>query len=206
MSEMKPLLVGISGIAGAGKNTFAEISEMYLKNVVGNGIRVGNAAFADALKEGVSNLFRFPPEWTQTEDGKRKNVHWAGNKTVREILQIVGTDIARAIDQNIWINLLDRKIKEEMSNHDVIFITDTRFENEAQYILANGGILVYIDASKRIDRINSHSSENLSWTKKYIDGNMMYYVDNNGTLDVLHSIALEYVYFLSEKIRRRYEG
>ena len=101
---------------------------------------------ADSLKSAVSDLFDFPYEWTQTQEGKEKSlphILWRNlphyqellykinlNEClkVRELLQEFGTGICRRMFDLIWVNKTFRKIEEDKP--DLALINDVRYINE----------------------------------------------------------------------------
>lgn len=58
------------------------------------------------------------------------------------LLQVLGTDVLRRLDPNIWIDILHAQIEEEAPR--VAIIPDIRFPNEAEWIKAHGGFVVKI--------------------------------------------------------------
>ena len=85
--------------------------------------------------------------------------------TRREFMTILGTDIARKVNPNIWINHMDKHIMNREGKPYLIkntIIDDVRFINEADYIKNNGGILIRLvgDPGSLEDGLNSeHISE-----------------------------------------------
>jgi len=60
--------------------------------------------------------------------------------TGRQVLQIIGTEMFRAISPNVWPEALIRQIKSD--NAEVAIITDIRFANEVETIKENGGAVI----------------------------------------------------------------
>jgi hypothetical protein len=74
-------------------------------------------------------------------------------------LQKLGTEACReAICDDIWVKSLERKINA-ISNA-IIFVNDVRFDNEAEFIIKSGGIIVNITREHH-NKISSsdHKSE-----------------------------------------------
>jgi hypothetical protein len=113
---MKPKLIGLVGLAGAGKNTAADVF-----------IRAGyqDVAFADEIKRIA------------------RQMGWTGEKTGtgRELLQNIGM-AGRAYDPNVWINIV--KWCNPIRFGAPTVITDVRFQNEADWIKRAGGLLIRI--------------------------------------------------------------
>ena len=104
-------------------------------------------------------------------------------KTTREILQYVGTDIMRAIDDDIHLKWAMRRAP--LSNTYVV--TDIRFPNEFEFFAKEPGFLPFsIDRKKDSlgDSSANHASEtHIPELKKRCLGE----IDNNGTVEQLKS-------------------
>lgn len=74
--------------------------------------------------------------------------------TSREVMQFLGTEIFRKIDDNIWINLMMEKIKADSPL--IAVVADVRFANEALAIKEADGILINLT---RVVEDDSHASE-----------------------------------------------
>lgn len=114
-------------------------------------------SFGDAVKEECSEIFNIPLELFYSEEGKNTkflrtielpNGTILGPKefTVREILQLHGTDIRRVQDEDYWVKIVRDKIlklENEMDAPLCVFIDDVRFHNEANMIkgLSNNYII-----------------------------------------------------------------
>lgn len=110
----------------------------------------------------------------------------------RKFLQFIGTDWAREINENVWIDILLKKI---INCNENIYVSDIRFLNELEALKNNNFICIKLVRNINIDRIGtgsySHISEN-SIEDKYWD----FVIDNNGTLEELYikidNILLKY--------------
>jgi|GEM_PF-531898 len=147
-------IIGISGKIGCGKSTVARRVAERL------GWRV--TSFGARLKDEVAELFRFPREWCDTIEGKdrvvdmgeadicsvaRIVVHGKDGKvpqgmTVRELLQVWGTEVRRARDPDYWVKAMEDFLGR---NHGGWVIDDVRFPNEAKYIRDLDGLLARLD-------------------------------------------------------------
>jgi hypothetical protein len=99
----------------------------------------------------------------------------SGPMTIREVLQVIGTDIFRQmIDWDIWAKSPFNKKWDA----DVVIITDCRFPNEKDVTESRGGVIIRLERDTRLD--DSHESETaldgFSFKHSYI---------NNGSLDDL---------------------
>lgn len=159
------MLIGLAGLAGSGKDTVAKFLTDYEK-----------IAFADPLKESCKILFNLSDK--QLSDRTLKEtVDSRYGKSPRQLMQLVGTDILRRIDPDLFVERARERI--EMIGGNVI-ISDVRFENECKMIKEKGGIIINI--VRNIDLIESHKHESENQNiKKYFD----YVIENDGTIEEL---------------------
>lgn len=61
----------------------------------------------------------------------------------RRLLQVLGTDCIRAVDEDFWVNAAMRDLPRDTSVNYVF--DDVRFPNEARAITEAGGVLVHLD-------------------------------------------------------------
>lgn len=111
----------------------------------------------------------------------------ADTLTVREILQVVGTDWGRAIKDTIWIELAIEYMNTEDNVKGNFVISDCRFLNEATLVKSKvkNTKLWWIDSSRRVaQQQSSHSSEP---TKSRFEGFIDGIIDNNGGQELLSS-------------------
>lgn len=101
--------------------------------------------------------------------------------TIRQLLQKFGTEVGRSISPNLWVDALINSYLEAKSDGygDDWIVTDVRFENEAEAIRENGGILIRLNRNTGFN--DQHSSETALDNYKNFD----LVIDNNGTLDEL---------------------
>lgn len=101
----------------------------------------------------------------------------SGAMTIREVLQVIGTDIFRnMIDYDVWAKSIFRK---NWGNIDLVIIPDCRFENEVKQVKDHGGFVM------RINRNTGLTDTHLSETA--LDNYMFdSVIDNNGDLSELY--------------------
>jgi hypothetical protein len=132
------LIIGISGKAQHGKDSFAKFLKSYFYHKM-NRVFVKRICFADKLKEVTARLL-YVDDWHMNDDvGKLKGIDHMGGITGREALQIIGTDIAREIYPDMWVFHYGETIKRFLSttiveDNNIILTPDMRFENEYDYI------------------------------------------------------------------------
>lgn len=134
-------------------------------------------ALADKLKQCLSLVTNEPLENFYSEDLKntkciftKDGISW----TRRQLLQLLGTEVCRVIDQDFWVKSLFLDYKEGEN----LIIPDIRYENEATAVKDRDGILIRVN---RNDPTFEHSSETGLQNFKDID----YVIDNNKDLRTL---------------------
>lgn len=176
------MLIVVSGHARSGKDTFAKILMDELKD------GYITRAYADSLKERVMVDFNLSYEQVYGElkeiEDKRYTKKDGSYWTPREILQHIGTDAYRAVDDSFWVNDLFRYI--ETNNLNNVIITDGRFPGEIDAVYQRGGIHIRMKRNHGIFVNNTtHSSETALDNYEKCD----YYIDNNGSIMDLYGMA-----------------
>lgn len=122
------MIIGLSGKAGAGKDTVGACL------VQQHGFK--QDAFARRLKDAANAIFGLSYDQLYGDLKEVVDPHWGA--APREILQKLGTECLRnGYDENVWVWALRRGLKE--GGHYVI--TDVRFPNEADAIRTWGGVI-----------------------------------------------------------------
>ena len=136
-------IIGISGYKQGGKSSLAEFIRINIESK-DDTYDVLLISFADALKYAVLDMF-VPAKWEWTIDdldsNKNKNLPTT-NKTVREMLQWLGTDICRKEYEDVWVNALENQILRltpHFADNVFFIIPDVRFPNEVKFIQDKGG-------------------------------------------------------------------
>ena len=176
------MIIGLVGYIGSGKGTVGDIlvrEHGYYK-----------FAFADALKDAVSQIFVWPRGLLEGDSNAsrafRERVDpWWSHKfgyevTPRLILQKFGTEACRhGIADNIWIAALEKRIE----GYENVVISDVRFPNEIDFVRSAGGVII------RVRRGEDPTPEELSkmhisetaWNDQPVDYTMI----NDSTLENL---------------------
>jgi tRNA uridine 5-carbamoylmethylation protein Kti12 len=85
----------------------------------------------------------------------------------RQLYQYIGTDLIRSLDINFHVNKLKEKFliftSTSLVNNSIVIVDDVRFENEAEFIISNNGILCKV--VRHTESNSSHSSENVNLDK-----------------------------------------
>ena len=150
-------LVGLSGLAGAGKDEAA--------NALVNRLGFTRVSLSDPMKRAVLDWF---PSWDEDRlwgPSARRNEPDPryGGLTARRILQLLGTECGRASYQNVWVDIAIRDAQALLSSvccrydrargvvlsggpspTNGVAIADVRFRNELDAIQAAGGRVIRI--------------------------------------------------------------
>lgn len=172
-----PLIIGVNGVAGAGKDTISNMVKFSLEQ--DHNLKVQCFAFADNLKKAASIIFNVPIDDFFDRNRKEQQIPYWG-MSPRQMAQQLGTEACRkGIRDDIWIKSLESSIIH--SAVDIAFITDVRFDNEAQFVMNFGagmtegchltscsGIVVNIFRNDQVlIKDSAHASEN-GIDKKYV--------------------------------------
>lgn len=194
------MILGISGKAGSGKDTVADylVKNKYFTKV----------ALADPIKRICGDVFNFsneqlygPSEMRSKPDERYPNV------TVRKAAQLLGTEWARNLHEDIWVDYLLRTIKKFQSNpnykysqekgvykdelgfdmlmrNENVVVPDVRFSNEIK-ILKDQAYLIRIvrPSAGLVGESGQHASE--MEQDSIPDSDFDDIIENNGTLDEL---------------------
>lgn len=98
------VIFAFAGRKGHGKD--------FCGQIIKEGLSASRVSFADPIKEIAGNLFFW--------DGKK-------DKKGRKFLQLLGTEVGRCYNDDIWVD----KALEKMKKHDIVVNTDLRFNHEA---------------------------------------------------------------------------
>ena len=174
-----PALIAFSGKKQVGKDSSADYATGLFE---ARGLKVGRTAFADALKRTIAiDILGMPEEnvfGTDEQKNQLSDIVWesfgieirmaypdgesltrTGRMTFREVLQVIGTDIFRALDADVWVKATFRKIKSQMSHYDVVMLTDCRFPNEKQLTDEQGGVNIRLERPDFAGVGDPHPSE-----------------------------------------------
>lgn len=181
----KPLLIGLTGLAGSGKDT---VREMLEQDHDFDGI-----AFADPIRDMLGALLdsmEVSRAWMVARDLKEQDIPQLG-VSYRKMAQALGTEWGRALNSNMWLDIAAAKIKacQQYGNPGVV-ISDVRFANEANWIKSQGGVIWKI-LRPGVEPVREHVSEQL--TELPYD----YVIDNHGTIDDLrHAVTSAVLQFV----------
>lgn len=188
-------LIGIYGHAGVGKDTVSAHLHSTYKNVYGE-------SFAGPLKAACSEAFGIDLEDFTDPDVKNvTNDYWGISP--RMIAQFVGTELFRThvcrlttgiSEGDFWITRLAGRLTGELNEYknnpytpgDCVVISDVRFQNEYDWIIANDGIVIHLTRPGFIGNvgITNHASE--SGISNLHTPEATFHVSNDSTLEALY--------------------
>ncbi|NCA22271.1 MAG: hypothetical protein EBS86_14175, partial [Crocinitomicaceae bacterium] len=182
--ELPPIIIGLNGLAGSGKDTIADFLVEYYN--------FKKLSFATVLKHIIAIIFSWNREkldglteqdrlWRETTDEWWSSALNIPNFTPRYAMQNIGTNLFRHhFNNNIWILSMQRKIEIFLqSKKENIVITDCRFENEIEFVKKIGGIVVLVKRNTSQVSKMTHESERETDTQDAI-------LYNNGSKDDLY--------------------
>lgn len=146
------MIIGLCGVAGAGKNSVAE------HLVVNHDFDA--MSFSEPLYAALAAMFEVPVEELEDRDLKERPIPWL-NRSPRELLQELGTGWGRQrIHEDVWVLVAARRLDalRRLNHAAKVVFCDVRFANEAEWLLRQGGVLweVY---GRRAYGVRSHISE-----------------------------------------------
>jgi len=217
------MIIGISGKARSGKDTFAGMLARELQDQTGQAYVL--MAYAHELKLKVQKDFdlsyeqlwgdekemydsRYPKKRGplpfcagNRDDGKGLEVleerqHW----TAREIMQAYG-QFFRTINYDFWVDHLFSVVEEK--EYKNIMITDLRHINEVDAVVDRGGFHVRVE---REEAEATHNKQHISETALDDGHRIDFTVKNYGTLDDLKETAKTVARFLTDSQKTFMKG
>lgn len=144
------MLIGITGKAGAGKDTIGD----YLRDVRG----FAKVGFAWPIKQMLNVLLDVDDEAWKNREWRETPLEEFG-RSPRYLAQTLGTEWGRdRVSPNIWINLCLSKIRDNVGDLDAV-ICDVRFDNEALAIKNAGGYVIDVRRLGTDTKSPDHTSE-----------------------------------------------
>jgi hypothetical protein len=208
MSQQTPgtRFIALSGKKQTGKDTSAAIIVAALEKA---GKKVAVTSFAEPLKRICMDILGLSKEGVYGTDAQKNDlshIKWdgfpmevrlkyslalgmwnvpatvprCGPMTNREVLQVIGTDVFRAIHDNVWAEV---PFNRDWSGIDVVLLTDCRFPNEKKVTEDANGVII------RLERNTGFSDNHLS--EMALDGFQFENTFcNNGSLQELETYLL----------------
>jgi|3_EtaG_2_1085321.scaffolds.fasta_scaffold00450_10 phosphomevalonate kinase len=165
---MEPKLIGLSGKKQSGKDTVYQLADSLMEDA-----KIGRVAFGDAVRHEVSEITGYRMDFIEEHKSE-----------FRTLLQVWGTDFRRHFNgSDYWLEKMAEVVDKASSHYDVLFITDVRFSNEAEWLKSIGGKLVKVERRQEVYRHiedaipDCHSSETAMDDYSKYD----YVINNNGS-------------------------
>lgn len=157
-------IIGITGKMGAGKDAVATAMGQADPSV-------RRIALADALKRTAMDLFDLSYDQVFGSQAQKAEMDPRWGKSPREILQTMGTDVARALHPDVWVRRMIRDMEtwehhhrawvfdaanrrwemayfglrtDSPQEHPIWVVPDVRFPNEAAAIRKAGGVVLKV--------------------------------------------------------------
>lgn len=199
------MIVGISGKARSGKDTFAMMLAEELFNLTR--IKFIMMAYAHGIKVRVQRDFDLSYEQLWGDEKEIGDVRYPKATvsdsqefwSAREIMQVYG-EFYRTIYRDFWVRYLFELAEEK--EYKNIIITDVRHPNEVKAISERDGYVIKVD-SEREGKPKVYSTQHISETALDDYNEYDFTVNNNGGLEVLRQSAIDVAKFLlsSEKMK-----
>lgn len=176
-------LIGLHGKAGSGKDTVSDF-------LIGTYKDMYPESFAGPLKKGLAEIFGIPFECFENRELKEtSDPYW--NRTPRYLTQFFGTEVMRTnFGADFWIKRLALRLNADSDTHpewgaydsnDTVVISDVRFQNEYDWVIANQGIIIHLTregADGTVGIANHPSEQDINLHNK----ERTYVCENNGTI------------------------
>lgn len=155
------MIVAICGRHGAGKTTISKYLQKY---------NFTELSFAEPVKKICHIISGIDYETLLGETPKaridREEISdTIIGKTGRQWLQLIGTLMRNHVDQDIWLKIVEKKLKDNPTKN--IVITDCRYKNEYDKIKELGGKIIVVYRSES-DLIISDTDRNSHVTKSRV--------------------------------------
>lgn len=210
MNDNAPVIIGIMGHKGAGKDTLGDrlISSLIRsEGCLQSGLEYVNTyAFADRIKNVCIELFDLNyDDCHGPSENRSRNTNWYWHEcndklikqfdanphdpiTVRELLQIIGTEIFRKhFSDKIWIKLIKKDIMS--SDDQVSIITDVRLKRELQSIKEWGGYTIGIKRPQSYETPSHKTEKEMEEMFENPDNAFDFFFKNNGPLNDMNNFA-----------------
>lgn len=149
-----PYIIGLTGQAGAGKDTARAILEEH---------GYYGLAFADPIRDMIGALLvncDTSFQWMEARELKEQPIPGLG-VSYRQLAQTLGTEWGRAVAPDLWLRIAAahmQSITRDSFAPISFVISDVRFENEADFIRQRGGV-VWRVYRPGLEPVREHISE-----------------------------------------------
>lgn len=183
---MKPNVIALAGVKGAGKDTVAKIIQ---QNGSENGLNIKTVAFADPIKKVVQHIFELDNTSNEQYDLFKREVvkyqlpgYLSHLVSARHIVREIGM-LMRSYDDQQYIRYVRNKIESEPEA--IWIVTDMRFENEYSFLKDEYGAAM-IKVKRVVDSSDRHITE-----REFADYRIRHLIENYSTHENLIEQTLE---------------
>lgn len=181
VQENKFMIIGISGPARCGKDTFANSLVQYFANKKIKAVRM---ALADELKREVRPFLLETlgiDSFTTNDEEKEK---------IRPFLVFWGTEVRRKLNESHWIE----KLQQNAPKDSLVIVSDIRYPNEQKWLKDQDGYSIFIDRcsnGKLLDGANEYERKYNPILRKRCDHNFVWdtLLDRDGGNQILDAIV-----------------
>jgi len=137
------MLIGLTGKMGVGKSTAVKA----LKELYGDKVKI--VKFAQPIYDIQEYTYnRISSVYTRSESFIKD----------RALLQFIGTEWGReTISPSLWIDLWTTEVANLLEQGNIVICDDVRFDNEAEAILVQKGIIIQIRSENTENRIDTRA-------------------------------------------------
>ena len=153
------MIVGIFGKKGHGKDTIAD----YLVQKY----NFHKLTYAEPIKKICKDIFSLSNEQL-TNHYLKEMIDPRWEKSPREIMQLIGTDLFRkTFSDNIWVNILREKAKLLLLAGKNIVISDIRHKNELEHLFTLSDNILIFNVIRDIkdEKEDNHPTEQFHYEK-----------------------------------------
>lgn len=189
-------IIAFAGRKQSGKTTSAEFVANLFKTASVGDCQIYN--FADPLKTLCVDILGL--EYRQcygSDEDKNElvNCYWDNHQlTSREVLQIVGTDMFRRMQQNVWSDATIRKIYKDKP--EMAIIADCRFPNEVDSVKKTGGIVIKLTRNP----YNSYHASEMALDPDQYDQSLFDLIIDNQNMNIVEQNNIIYEFLQNRRI------
>jgi hypothetical protein len=191
------MIIGITGVARSGKDTFYSILKKYLQE---KGLKSERLAFADDLKNELNDFSKdkFKIDLFKCNDQEKE--------IIRPLMVAYGKCRRTQTQGTYWTSQLDKKIEKLKKDNFVPIITDVRYieykDDEYAWLKSHNGILIHLcrklDDGSFVPPANIEEKSNDNKLKAVADISVCW--DTCQDTNVLYELAQKHLKSIYEKI------
>ena len=180
-------VIGVSGVAGSGKDLFSSSLE---KQLVSRGFKILKLSLAAPLKSEVQ-------EWCIQNYGiDSVNCTREDKEKIRDFLVFHGTTKRNATNGRHWVDIINKKIEQEKDNYDYFIISDVRYddyeEDEVHWLQKEvEGVLIHVQlywVEKRLNGLKKVFQEPINSEEERNDPKLLKKCDFDVTWELFEDI------------------